>query len=273
MVEAVGRLINLAFTNSKKLSSTYREQQIKIETLQAENKHLKSLIDERSKRLERIQDAFESKKSEYEALKKENADLSNANYKYKKDLEANSTKCTEEHPQKTNSAISNEKIKELENRIENQNFEISMLEKTLADYERVEKQLLPSLRKTLYTKKVAGKSITLSQDKIKSIVKRYLKGETKYKIAKDLNISKSCVRKVLSCEYKTYTSCKRILNILHDINGHWTESRKEELQILISLYETACERSAETKKDVLSDIKAKTPTFAGYLAMEKSFKG
>lgn len=132
--------------------------------------------------------------------------------------------------------------------------EKSEVDKKIKEYQAYEKAVLPELRKSLYQKKRQGKSISLSKKDIELVVKSYLYGESIYGISKKSLLDYSTVYNIVHCGFTGLPTLKKVLGVLHKVNGHWTEDRKDLLELLISQYEAevdACEyRSKQLKKQI-----------------------
>ena len=143
----------------------------------------------------------------------------------------------------------NSKLVDTKNEIEIENKKAKQL---LQQYSNIQKLLLPYLQETMYCRTYKGKSIGLVPSQIENVIRNHLKGDSNYRISKDLGISKTTVNKILSVDYRTSDSLKKILSALHNVNveGNWGGERKNELLGLISSYEVAL--SAATQRELVN---------------------
>lgn len=255
---AVKRLTVRAYANTLRQNPAYQDKvvenarlNIALKNAEAELEALNKAQSSEESFLSKAQEQQRVLHAEVEQLKQENSKLKEQNNTLSKaidDYEGIDKEKFDAISTATNLQAKNKALEE----------QVKWLEGRIKGYQSVEKQILPTLKRTLYTQAYRGKSITLSSPDIEKIVRMYLQGDSKYKISKELAISKCCITKILACDYKTSSSCKKVLRVLRDINGHWTDEKKSKLLNLISLYEeayrSALERENSQKESMNSSI-------------------
>lgn len=140
----------------------------------------------------------------------------------------------------------------------------------LHNFEEIEKELLPELQKGCFCKKYRGKSISLEPSQIEKVISGYLYGDSNYKIAKDLGISHTTVKKILECDYSTSSSLNKILSALHSVNGNWGPERKKLLENLIEEYEFAVKKANIDDKNKRAKIKGNITSLEDYIKFKNS---
>lgn len=272
LVGGVSKLITKAYPNYLKESSVVTEQSEIIRVLQSDLKTMKQQINslnldnqtyagqikkyqgylqESDEKMDELKDTLSVLRNENEGLKaKEQIKLA------KDDVPLNIINARMDEEVRQNKILTN-KVESLEEQIQE-------LEMELSGYKKNEKQLLPLLQQTAYCKEHMGKSITLVPSQIENIIRGHLNGDSSYHISKDLGVSKTSVNKILSCDYRTVNSLKKILDTLHSINGNWGPEKKKELDNLISNYEIALKQAEEKAEILRNDIDNRVVDINGY---------
>ena len=120
----------------------------------------------------------------------------------------------------------------------------------------MEDKILPFLQNTAYYRKYKGKSINLEPSLITSVYRLHLKGLTNYKIWKETGISKTSIKKILTFDYNTIESLKKLLNALHTINksGHWHNKNKIWITTAIKTVNQKIQEQSEKEKHQKENI-------------------
>lgn len=141
---------------------------------------------------------------------------------------------------------------------------LKTLEEESEAYKQAEHFILPDLQKLSYCRKHMGKSISLEPSQIENVVRGYLHGDSNYRISKDLGISHTSIKKILSCDYSTVPSLEKILSALHSVNGNWGTDKKELLNELIQLYTVRLEDAKERSKLNFNEIEKSMSSLFDY---------
>ena len=92
---------------------------------------------------------------------------------------------------------------------------------------------------------------------------------TLYGIEKEYKIPRHSSRSVINCDYKGLSSLKTVLSVLKEMNGHWTEERKELLVSLIEQYEAEVVLCEEREKRIKEQIKKQVVSLRTYREAKK----
>lgn len=136
----------------------------------------------------------------------------------------------------------------------------------------MEDKILPFLQNTAYYRKYKGKSINLEPSQITSVYRLHLKGLTNYKISKETGISKTSIKKILTFDYNTIESLKKLLNALHTINksGHWHNKNKIWITTAIKTVNQKIQEQSEKEKHQKEDIFLNLKTIQDFLNFTKN---
>ena len=136
----------------------------------------------------------------------------------------------------------------------------------------MEDKILPFLQNTAYYRKYKGKSINLEPSLITSVYRLHLKGLTNYKIWKETGISKTSIKKILTFDYNTIESLKKLLNALHTINksGHWHNKNKIWITTAIKTVNQKIQEQSEKEKHQKENIFFNLKTIQDFLNFTKN---
>lgn len=136
----------------------------------------------------------------------------------------------------------------------------------------MEDKILPFLQNTAYYRKYKGKSINLEPSQITSVYRLHLKGLTNYKIWKETGISKTSIKKILTFDYNTIESLKKLLNALHTINksGHWHNKNKIWITTAIKTVNQKIQEQSEKEKHQKENIFFNLKTIQDFLNFTKN---
>ena len=142
--------------------------------------------------------------------------------------------------------------------------EVMDLRKRLYVLEKNEKKVVPTLQDIVYRRQSQGKCITLNDSQIDTVIRGHLNGDSNYRISMDNHISETTIRQILKCQYRSLGSLKRILRVLHQVNGNWGQDKKDVLSALISMYEQAVTAKEQEESMVKEDIAQRVNSLLTY---------
>lgn len=255
LTSAVSLLITQAYRNLDKGSQVdahteVKSVQSKIQRLERENAVLKNKLNDLQEVNRKQKDILAGKDAMIDGLNDKMRAFIEDRFDTTSRLNALESENEELKVSKKDIEIGNMKVKSMLNR-----------------YSMREKSILPYLQETVYCRTYKGKSIGLVPSQIETVIRNHLKGDSNYRISKDMGISKTTITKILSVDYRTSGSLKKILSALHRVNaeGNWGGDCRKELTNLISSYDIAL--IAATERDMLNreQIKNNIKTLEGFL--------
>ena len=260
-----------------------RINQIKEETAkyEADRSYLSSTLEELKRVKKDYEEAIEGIEKRYKELESEHeSNMQGITAKYEtrnKDLEDTYNAWNEmlsdltkdvpmdDSPESVGSVISNlqQDNEELNNENADLRERLKAMEDILSNYAGLEKDLVPELQQIMFTRKSQGKTIRLSSMEIEDVFRMYLTGyksekeveKSPYAISKELNISRTTVKRLLDKEvievvdskgnavkqlkyYNTVSSLEKIVKGLNRVskNGNFSGVKKNKLEDYIRVY-------------------------------------
>lgn len=275
LIGALKNLINLAGYSLSNINDLRMELEKEydeiIKGLKKEKQELeetcngyKKANNEIAKKNQKLNNKLNELEVKVKEMESENENLVNINTIFREEIEK--LESAKPAPSLPASASVNKEVIALSEKCAKQQAEIDDLKSKNQEYEKLEKQLLPTMVNTIYCTRKKGKSISLELSQIENIFSEILKGESKLSISNKYHIARSTITKVWNIDYATSNSLKKISYALHTVNGNWGLEKKTILTEKIALCEEKLKRAKYLEDDGKAEIKEQILGLSDFVA-------